>query len=75
MDISDATGTPLCPVWWTRDAAQFSAEGDAECTADHDSPSALALSEQQFWWTPWWPRGGCSCTEPGNLPAMPTSPA
>ena len=52
MDISDATGTPLCPVWWTRDAAQFSAEGDAECTADHDSPSALALSEQQFWWSP-----------------------
>ena len=52
MDISDATGTPLCPVWWTRDAAQFSAEGDTECTADHNSPSALALSEQQFWWSP-----------------------
>ena len=52
MDISDATGTPLCPVWWTRDAAQFSAESDTECTDDHDSPSALALSKQQFWWTP-----------------------
>tara|TARA_Y100001954_G_C15795757_1_gene597532 strand:- start:1060 stop:1959 length:900 start_codon:yes stop_codon:yes gene_type:complete len=52
MDISNTDGTPLCPVWWTRDAAQFSAKGDSECTEDHDSPSALALSEQQFWWTP-----------------------
>jgi len=52
MDISDADGTPLCPVWWTRGAAQFSAEGDTECTDKLDSPIALALSEQQFWWTP-----------------------
>ena len=52
MDISDANGNALCPVWWTRDAAQFSAERDTECTDDHDSPSALALSEQQFWWSP-----------------------
>ena len=51
MDISDADGTPLCPVWWSRDAAQFSAEGDAECTEGMDSPAALALGEQQFWWT------------------------
>ena len=50
MDISDADGTPLCPVWWARDAAQFSAEGDAECTEGIDSPASLALGEQQFWW-------------------------
>ena len=52
MDISDADGTPLCPVWWTRDAAQFSATSDAECAESMDSPDALALGEQQFWWTP-----------------------
>jgi len=51
MDISDADGTPLCPLWWSRDAAQFSAEGDAECTEGIGSPAALALGEQQFWWT------------------------
>ena len=51
MEISDADGTPLCPVWWSRDAAQFSAEGDAECTEGIGSPAALALGEQQFWWT------------------------
>jgi hypothetical protein len=55
MDISDADGTPLCPVWWTRDAAQFSATSDTECAEGMDSPDALALGEQQFWWTP---RGG-----------------
>ena len=52
MDISDADGTPLCPVWWTRDAAQFSATSDTECVEGIDSPDALALGEQQFWWTP-----------------------
>ena len=52
MNISDADGTPLCPVWWTRDAAQFSAEGDAGCDEGINSPAALALGEQQFWWTP-----------------------
>ena len=52
MDISDADGTPLCPVWWARDAAQFSAEGDAGCTEGIDSPASLALGEQQFWWIP-----------------------
>jgi hypothetical protein len=52
MDISDADGTPLCPVWWARDAAQFSAEGDAECTEGIDSPASLALGEQQLWWIP-----------------------
>ena len=31
MDISDAYGKALCPVWWTRGAAQFSAEGAAGC--------------------------------------------
>ena len=51
MDISDADGTPLCPVWWSRDAAQFSAEGDAECTEGMGSPATLALGEQQFRWT------------------------
>jgi len=51
MDIRDADGTPLCPVWWSRDAAQFSAEGDAECTEGMGSPAALALGEQQLWWT------------------------
>ena len=51
MDIRDANGKPLCPVWWTRDAAQFSAAGDADCTEGFDSPAALALGEQQFWWT------------------------
>ena len=52
MDISDADGTPLCPVWWTRDAAQFSATSDTECVEGIDSPDALALGEQQFWWAP-----------------------
>ena len=52
MDISDAHDTPLCPVWWTRDAAQFSATSDTECAESMDSPDALALGEQQFWWTP-----------------------
>ena len=52
MDISDADGTPLCPVWWTRDAAQFSATSDTECAEGINSPGALALGEQQFWWTP-----------------------
>ena len=52
MNISDADGTPLCPVWWTRDAAQFSAQGDAGCDDGINSPVALALGEQQFWWTP-----------------------
>jgi hypothetical protein len=52
MDVSDATGKPLCPVWWTRDAAQFSATSDPECGEGIDSPRALALSEQQMWWTP-----------------------
>ena len=52
MDISDAEGTPLCPVWWTRDAAQFNAAGDADCDEGINSPAALALGEQQFWWTP-----------------------
>ena len=52
MDISDADGTSLCPVWWTRDAAQFSATSDTECAEGINSPGALALGEQQFWWTP-----------------------
>jgi hypothetical protein len=52
MDMSDADGTPLCPIWWTRDAAQFSAEGDADCEEGSDSPLALALAKQQLWWTP-----------------------
>ena len=52
MNISDADGTPLCPVWWTRDAAQFNAAGDADCNESINSPAALALGEQQFWWTP-----------------------
>ena len=52
MDISDADGTPLCPVWWTRDAAQFSAQDETECSIDMASPARLALGEQQFWWTP-----------------------
>ena len=52
MNISDADGSSLCPVWWTRDAAQFSAEGDAGCDEGINSPAALALGEQQFWWTP-----------------------
>ena len=52
MDISDADGTSLCPVWWTRDAAQFSATSDTECAEGINSPGDLALGEQQFWWTP-----------------------
>ena len=52
MNISDADGSALCPVWWIRDAAQFSAEGDAGCDEGINSPAALALGEQQFWWTP-----------------------
>jgi hypothetical protein len=52
MDVSDAKGKPLCPVWWTRDAAQFNATSDPECAEGIDSPGALALGEQQMWWTP-----------------------
>ena len=52
MDVSDATGKPLCPLWWTRDAAQFSATSDPECGEGINSPGALALGEQQIWWTP-----------------------
>ena len=52
MDIINADGKPLCPVWWTRDAAQFSATSDPECAESIDSPGALALGEQQIWWTP-----------------------
>ena len=52
MDIRDANGKPLCPVWWTRDAAQFSAVGDAECAGTAKAPAALTLAQQQFWWTP-----------------------
>ncbi|GIS01860.1 MAG: hypothetical protein CM15mP103_04110 [Gammaproteobacteria bacterium] len=50
---TSATPTaPLCPVWWSRDAAQFSAHGETECLEGMASPAALALGEQQFWWTP-----------------------
>ena len=52
MDINDANGKPLCPVWWTREAAQFSATSDPECAEGIDSPDALVLGEQQLWWTP-----------------------
>jgi hypothetical protein len=52
MDISDGNGKPLCPVWWTREAAQFSATSNPECADGIDSPGALALGEQQMWWTP-----------------------
>lgn len=52
MDMTDLEGNPLCPVWWTRDAAQFSAVGDAECAGTAQTPAALSLARQQFWWTP-----------------------
>jgi len=52
MNITDLKGNPLCPVWWTRDAAQFSAVGDAECADTAETPAALSLAQQQFWWTP-----------------------
>ena len=59
MDISDADGTSLCPVWWSRNAAQFSAHGETECLEGMaTSPAALALGEQQFWWP--YPQGTLS---------------
>ncbi len=52
MTITDRDGSIRCPVWWTRDAAQFSALGDQDCDDGNISPEALTLAQQQFWWTP-----------------------
>ena len=52
MNISSGDGEARCPVWWTRDAAQFSASSEAGCVDDVTSPAALSLAQQQFWWTP-----------------------
>ena len=52
MAITDRDGSMRCPVWWTRDAAQFSARGDQDCDDENISPEALTLAQQQFWWTP-----------------------
>ena len=52
MAITDRDGSMRCPVWWTRDAAQFSARGDQDCDYENISPEALTLAQQQFWWTP-----------------------
>ena len=51
MEIDDTQTGSQCSVWWTRDAAQFSAKADAECTKDPDSPAALSLAQQQLWWS------------------------
>ena len=50
MEIDDTQTGSQCSVWWTRDAAQFSAKADADCTEDPDSPTALSLAQQQLWW-------------------------
>lgn len=50
MDITDAEGETLCPVWWTRDAAQFNAAADPSCD-DDTGLSALSVAQQQLWWT------------------------
>ena len=52
MTITDRDGSIHCPIWWTRDAAQFSARGDQDCDDGNISPEALTLAQQQFWWTP-----------------------
>ncbi|MDA9219847.1 hypothetical protein N9O79_03900 [Luminiphilus sp.] len=50
MEIDDTQAGSQCPVWWTRDAAQFSAAADADCAEDPGSPIALSLAQQQLWW-------------------------
>lgn len=50
MEIDDTQNGSQCSVWWTRDAAQFSAKADADCTKDPGSPTALSLAQQQLWW-------------------------
>ena len=50
MDITGAEGEALCPVWWTRDAAQFNAAADPSCD-DDTGVSALSVAQQQLWWT------------------------
>ena len=50
MEIDDTQAGSQCPVWWTRDAAQFSAAADADCAEDRGSPIALSLAQQQLWW-------------------------
>lgn len=52
MTITDRDGSIHCPIWWTRDAAQFSARGDQDCDDGNISPEALTVAQQQFWWTP-----------------------
>ena len=51
MEIDDTRAGEQCAVWWTRDAAQFSAKADADCTKDSGSPIALSLAQQQLWWS------------------------
>ena len=46
----DTQAGSQCPVWWTRDAAQFSAAADADCAEDPGSPITLSLAQQQLWW-------------------------
>ena len=50
MEIDDTQAGSQCPVWWTRDAAQFSAAADADCAEDPGSPITLSLAQQQLWW-------------------------
>ena len=51
MEIDDTQAGSQCPVWWTRDAAQFSAAADADCAEDPGSPITLSLAQQQLWWS------------------------
>ena len=51
MEIDDTQAGSQCPVWWRRDAAQFSATADADCPEDPGSPIALSLAQQQLWWS------------------------
>jgi hypothetical protein len=51
MEIEDIEAGVQCPVWWTRDAAQFSGAADADCAEDPGSPITLSLAQQQLWWS------------------------
>ena len=51
MEIKDIATGVECPVWWRRDAAQFSAASDADCAKSPDATTGLSLSQQQIWWS------------------------
>lgn len=50
MDISLATGEAVCPLYWSREAAQFRASLAPDCKQNTLAPEELVLSQQQLWW-------------------------